>query len=101
VLAPEAAPRDIRRSATYARVSTERQETENQGEQFRRLFEDASRREFNVVLFWELDRFTREGPLETLQHLNVLSNYGVAFRSFTEPYTSSRSSDRVQPTTKR
>ena len=103
------------RVAIYGRVSTERQETENQlaqmrrfaesqrweihheyvdhetgkhadRPQFRRLFEDASRGEFQVVLFWALDRFTREGPLETLQHLNLLSNYGIAFRSFTEPY---------------
>jgi DNA invertase Pin-like site-specific DNA recombinase len=105
----------VRRVAIYARVSTERQETENQLEemrsfaasqqwyiegeyvdhesgkhsdrqQFRRLFENASRRAFDVVLFWALDRFTREGPLETLQHLNLLSSYGVAFRSFTEAY---------------
>jgi hypothetical protein len=31
--------------------------------------EDASRREFELVLFWSLDRFSREGVLETLQHL--------------------------------
>jgi DNA invertase Pin-like site-specific DNA recombinase len=55
-------------------------------QRFRQLFQDASRREFDVVLFWALDRFTREGPLETLQHLDLLSSYGVAFRSFTEAY---------------
>ena len=54
--------------------------------QFRAMFDAAARREFDVMLFWALDRFTREGPLETLQHLNVLSSYGVAFRSFTEQY---------------
>jgi DNA invertase Pin-like site-specific DNA recombinase len=32
---------------------------------------------------------TREGALETLQHLNRLSIYGVGFRSFTEPYLDS------------
>lgn len=35
---------------------------------FRRLFEDASRKRFDLVLFWSLDRFSREGVLETLQH---------------------------------
>jgi DNA invertase Pin-like site-specific DNA recombinase len=56
---------------------------------FRALFGDASKRRFDVVLFWALDRFTREGALETLQHLNALSSYGVGFRSFTEPYLDS------------
>ena len=57
--------------------------------EFRRLFDDASRREFDVVLFWSLDRFTREGSLETLQYLNLLGSYGVSFRSFTEAYLDS------------
>jgi DNA invertase Pin-like site-specific DNA recombinase len=56
---------------------------------FRVLFADATKRRFDVVLFWALDRFTREGALETLQHLNLLSSYGVGFRSFTEPYLDS------------
>jgi DNA invertase Pin-like site-specific DNA recombinase len=56
---------------------------------FRELFTDAAKRRYDVVLFWALDRFTREGALETLQHLNVLSSYGVGFRSFTEPYLDS------------
>ena len=30
-------------------------------EQFQKLFEDASQRKFDVVLFWSLDRFSREG----------------------------------------
>jgi DNA invertase Pin-like site-specific DNA recombinase len=54
--------------------------------QFRRLFEDASRKEFDLVLFWSLDRFSREGVLETLQHLQRLSSYGVEWFSFREEY---------------
>ena len=57
--------------------------------EFRRLFDDASRRKFDVVLFWSLDRFTREGSLETLQYLSQLGSYGVSFRSFTEAYLDS------------
>lgn len=58
-------------------------------EQFRHLFEAASRREFDAVLFWGLDRFSREGVLQTLQHLQRLTSYGVAYRSFTEAYLDS------------
>jgi DNA invertase Pin-like site-specific DNA recombinase len=58
-------------------------------EEFLSLFAAASRREFDVVLFWSLDRFSREGVLETLQHLQRLSSYGVGYRSFTEAYLDS------------
>ncbi len=58
-------------------------------EQFRRLFEDASQRKFDLVLFWSLDRFSREGVLETLHHLQRLAQYGVGYRSFTEQYLDS------------
>jgi DNA invertase Pin-like site-specific DNA recombinase len=50
------------------------------------MFEDASKRKFDLLLFWALDRLSREGVLETLQHLNRLEGYGVSYRSFTEPY---------------
>jgi len=101
--------------AIYARVSTDKQDTENQLAQlrefatkqgwqitreytdyesgsksdrieFRQMFEDASRRKFDLVLFWALDRLSREGVLETLQHLNRLTSYGVGFRSYTEQF---------------
>ncbi len=55
-------------------------------EQFQALFKDASQRKFDTVLFWSLDRLSREGVLETLQHLNRLTSYGVGYRSFTEQY---------------
>jgi len=58
-------------------------------EQFQRLFQDASQRRFDTVLFWSLDRFSREGVLETLKHLERLSSYGVGYRSFTEQYLDS------------
>ena len=31
------------------------------------MMNNAYQREFDVVLFWSLDRFSREGLLETLQ----------------------------------
>jgi DNA invertase Pin-like site-specific DNA recombinase len=54
--------------------------------EFQRMFEDASKRKFDLLLFWALDRLSREGALATLNHLSRLESYGVAFRSFTEPY---------------
>src|ERR1700686_2420472 len=50
------------------------------------MFEHASRRKFDTLLFWSLDRLSREGVLETLQHLSRLTGYGVGYRSFTEQY---------------
>ena len=103
------------RIAIYGRVSTDKQDTENQlaqlrefaptqgwqiaqeyvdvesgsksdRQEFQRMFRDASQRKFDLVLFWALDRLSREGVLATLQHLNRFESYGVGFRSFTEPY---------------
>src|SRR5581483_7908433 len=57
--------------------------------QFQRLFEAASRRDFDLVLFWALDRFSREGVLPTLHYLQRLDQWGVAWRSYTEQYLDS------------
>ncbi len=104
--------------AIYSRVSTTKQETENQLAQlrdfarkqgweivaeysdeatgkhsdradFQKMFSDASTRQFDLLLFWSLDRLSREGALETLQHLNRLTGYGVQWRSLTEQYLDS------------
>lgn len=56
---------------------------------FQHMFASASRREFDCVLFWSLDRFSREGVYETLQHLQRLTSYGVGYRSYTEQYLDS------------
>lgn len=107
------------RVAIYARVSTrDKQETENQLEQlrefcgrqnwtvhkeyvdrvsgsssdraqFQAMFAAASRRDFDLVLFWAVDRFTREGTLATLQHLQRLTACGVDYKSFIEQYLDS------------
>jgi DNA invertase Pin-like site-specific DNA recombinase len=58
----------------------------NDRAEFQRIFRDASQRKFDVLLFWALDRLSREGVLETLQHFNRLTSYGVGYRSFTEQY---------------
>jgi DNA invertase Pin-like site-specific DNA recombinase len=56
---------------------------------FQQMFDAASRREFDCLLFWSLDRFSREGVLETLQYLQRLTAFGVRYRSFTESYIDS------------
>jgi len=106
------------RAAIYTRVSTREQDQENQlaelrsfaeragyelvatytdtesgsrsdRPQFRRMMLDARWRRFDVLLFWSLDRFTREGATKTLQYLTELDSYGVRFQSFTEQYLDS------------
>ena len=57
--------------------------------QFQALMAAASRHEFDMVLFWRLDRFSREGVLKTLSHLQVLTSYGVGWKSYTEQYLDS------------
>jgi len=58
-------------------------------DQFQQLFAAASKREFDILLFWSLDRLSREGTVETLNHLQRLTSYGVNYRSFTEQYLDS------------
>lgn len=58
-------------------------------EQLGQMLTGASRREFDVLLFWSLDRLSREGVLETLTYLQRLTQYGVHYRSFTEQYLDS------------
>ena len=49
------------------------------------MLRDAAARRFDVLLFWSLDRLTREGTLATLKYLELLESYGVRWRSLTEP----------------
>jgi DNA invertase Pin-like site-specific DNA recombinase len=53
---------------------------------FDRMFADAARRRFDVLLFWALDRFSREGIRKTIAYLQRLDDCGVAFKSYTEPF---------------
>jgi DNA invertase Pin-like site-specific DNA recombinase len=56
---------------------------------FLKMFEDARLKHFDMVLFWALDRFSREGTLKTLEYLQRLDSYSVAWKSFTEQYLDS------------
>ena len=99
----------------YVRVSTDKQEVDNQLLQLREfaqkndwfifkeyvdiisgkensrpafdnLFKDAHKKLFDIVLFWDLSRFSRAGTLFTLQKLQELKNSGVEWASYQEPY---------------
>jgi DNA invertase Pin-like site-specific DNA recombinase len=54
--------------------------------QFQGMMNDAAKRAFDVLLFWSVDRFSREGVLPVLTHMKRLSDYGIKYRSFEEPY---------------
>ena len=56
--------------------------------QYARLFEDAARRKFDMVLVWALDRFSRSGLTATVVDLQRLNSHGVAFHSYSEPHLS-------------
>jgi DNA invertase Pin-like site-specific DNA recombinase len=56
---------------------------------FQQMWRDAAQRRFDVLLFWALDRFSREGVLETLNYLQRLNSFGINWRSHTEQYLDS------------
>jgi len=106
------------KAALYVRVSTDKQDADNQtralteycmksnidvykiysdiisGKEIQRpayelLFKDAHKKLFDLVLFWDLSRFSRAGTLHTLQRLHELDLLGIAWKSYQEPYLDS------------
>jgi len=54
--------------------------------QFERMMEDASRKKFDLLLFWSLDRLSREGIVKTISYLEQLKRWNVGWRSYTQPF---------------
>lgn len=106
------------RAAIYTRVSTAEQDQQNQITQLEQYCEskkfpivqryaetasgaksgrgalqqmltDARKHKFDVLVFWSLDRLSREGVLKTLQYLHTLSDAGVKWHSLQESYIDS------------
>lgn len=106
------------KAVLYIRVSTDKQELKNQQiqleehckrkgyevvhiyqevisgkeksrPQFDKMFHDARKRLFDLVLFWDISRFSRAGTLFTLQKLRELENLGIGWESYQEQYFSS------------
>ncbi len=59
---------------------------ERDREALKQVFTDAAKRRWDCLLFWSLDRLTREGTFATLKYLNRLSDLGISYRSYTEEY---------------
>jgi DNA invertase Pin-like site-specific DNA recombinase len=105
--------------ALYIRVSTEEQDEKNQLEPlqkfadalgleifrtysdkvsggdsnrpgFKAMMEDAQRHEFGVILVWALDRFSREGIVNTLAYIKKLRAAGVSLKSLQESWLDTR-----------
>lgn len=57
--------------------------------EFQRMLLDASKRKFDMLLFFALDRFSREGTRKTIYYLQILEDYGIAYKSFSEQYIDS------------
>jgi DNA invertase Pin-like site-specific DNA recombinase len=55
---------------------------------YERILEDAAKpnRRWNLLVFWSLDRFSREGVYPTIHRLRELHNLGVRFISYQEQY---------------
>jgi DNA invertase Pin-like site-specific DNA recombinase len=100
----------------YARVSTDKQDNANQLDQlrefaarqgwaivveyvdtvtgsgrkirpqFERMLLAASQRKFDLLLFWALDRLSREGIVRTLGYLDQLRAWNIGWRSYTQPF---------------
>ena len=54
-----------------------------------KVFEMGHQRRADILLFWSLDRFSREGSRATIAYLTRLEADGMDWHSFTEPYLSS------------
>ena len=105
------------RAIIWSRVSTTRQDTQNQVRQLRewggrrgldivdvyqveesawkgshqralsQLMDDARKGRFDVLLVWSLDRLSRQGPLPTLEIMHSLGRHGVQIFSYMEQWT--------------
>ena len=103
------------KAALYLRISTDKQDLENQFEPLKRLakgrglkvvqvyrdmatgknsnrpalnkmLKDAHRHAFDVIVVWALDRLSREGMSRTVQLIEMLERIGIGVISYSEPY---------------
>jgi DNA invertase Pin-like site-specific DNA recombinase len=60
---------------------------------FQEMLAAARRHEFDLVVFWSLDRFSREGIAATFEHLKTLAGHQVDFYSLQDPFCRSLADD--------
>lgn len=53
---------------------------------FRQMMADAKKHKFDIILIWSLDRFSREGILNTLSYLKQLNMNKIKIRSLQESW---------------
>lgn len=58
--------------------------------QFQQMLEDARHHKFDIILIWALDRFSREGILNTLSYLKILKQNNIALKSLQESWLDTR-----------
>jgi DNA invertase Pin-like site-specific DNA recombinase len=63
--------------------------TEKDRPGFAAMFKAAHQRKFDVLIFWPLDRLTREGTRATLNYLQRLESKGVDYVSYQEQWLDS------------
>jgi DNA invertase Pin-like site-specific DNA recombinase len=56
---------------------------------YKQMMLAASKREIDVLVFWDLSRLSRGGVMEVLTVLQQLKGWSVAYRSLQEPYLDS------------
>ncbi|HLX84837.1 MAG TPA: recombinase family protein [Terriglobales bacterium] len=54
--------------------------------QFTKMLLAASQKQFDLLLFWALDRLSREGIVKTIGYLEELKKWNVGWRSYTQPF---------------
>ncbi len=54
--------------------------------QFQKMLKDAKERKFDIILVWDLSRFSREGISNTLHYLETLAMSGVGLKSVQESW---------------
>jgi DNA invertase Pin-like site-specific DNA recombinase len=54
--------------------------------EFRRMLQDARMRRFQGILVWKLDRFSREGIMNTMAYIKQLKERGIWLKSMTESW---------------
>jgi len=57
--------------------------------EFNRMLSDASKHKFSLLLFYSLDRFSRSGTRDTIRYLQMLDDYNIMYKSYTEQYIDS------------
>lgn len=57
---------------------------------FQIMMQEAQTHQFDVVLIWSLDRFSREGILNTLNYLNIFKQNHIHLKSLQESWLDTR-----------